>query len=140
MSTTRAAMWSRSFGGINTYSYVGDPMVWVDPLGLVACYKPPHENVFYRTMSKEDFAVLQKTGRMPATTETTISPTREFSEDYDGILVQFNLKPGTRAQLEGIGIRDNSDLAAVTHPDIPSPVKSKGWGLKMLDLKAMMTR
>lgn len=77
---------------------------------------------------------------MPATTETTISPTSEFSEDYDGILVQFILKPGTRAQLEGIGIRDKSDLAAVTHPDIPSPVNSKSWGLKMLDLKAMMTR
>ena len=74
-------------GGINTYSYVGDPLVWMDPLGLVACYKPPHDNVFYRTMSKEDFAVLQKTGRMPGTTETTISPTREFSENYEGILV-----------------------------------------------------
>ncbi len=24
-------------GGINTYSYVGDPLVWVDPLGLVPC-------------------------------------------------------------------------------------------------------
>ena len=74
-------------GGINTYSYVGDPLVWMDPLGLVACYKPPHDNVFYRTMSKEDFAVLQKTGRMPGTTEATISPTREFSENYEGILV-----------------------------------------------------
>lgn len=81
-------------------------------------------------MPKEDFSVLQKTGRMPGTTETTISPNREFSEDYDGILVQFNLKPGTRAQLEGIGIRDKPDLAAVTHPDMPSPVKSKCWGLK----------
>ncbi|ELY7499398.1 hypothetical protein SOJ77_003793 [Cronobacter sakazakii] len=108
-------------GGMNTYSYVGDP------LGLVACYKSPHDNVFYRTMSKEDFAVLQKTGRMPGTTETTISPTREFSENYEGILVQFNLKPGTRAQLEGIGIRDSSDLAAATHPDMPRPLKSKGW-------------
>ncbi|EKY3230868.1 hypothetical protein SMY33_002181 [Cronobacter malonaticus] len=78
-------------------------------------------------MSKEDFAVLQKTGRMPGTTETTISPTREFSENYEGILVQFNLKPGTRSQLEGIGIRDSSDLAAATHPDMPSPLKSKGW-------------
>lgn len=56
------------------------------------------------------------------------------------LLVQFNLKPGTRAQLEGIGIRDKSDLTAVTLPDIPSPVKPKGWGLKMLNLKAMMTR
>jgi len=122
-------------GGLNTYSYEGDPLVWVDPLGLVACYKPPHKNVFYRTKSKEYFAVLQKTGQIPGTTETTTSPTREFSEDYDGILVQSNLKPGTRAQLEGIGIINKSDLAAVTHHDMPSPVKSKGWGLKIARFK-----
>ncbi|WP_234005226.1 RHS repeat-associated core domain-containing protein, partial [Cronobacter malonaticus] len=24
-------------GGLNTYSYVGDPLVWVDPLGLAGC-------------------------------------------------------------------------------------------------------
>ncbi|ALB61125.1 type IV secretion protein Rhs [Cronobacter condimenti 1330] len=24
-------------GGLNTYSYVGDPLVWVDPLGLMSC-------------------------------------------------------------------------------------------------------
>ncbi|MGA7508618.1 MAG: AHH domain-containing protein, partial [Erwinia billingiae] len=24
-------------GGLNTYSYVGDPLVWVDPLGLTGC-------------------------------------------------------------------------------------------------------
>jgi len=24
-------------GGLNTYSYVGDPLVWVDPLGLTKC-------------------------------------------------------------------------------------------------------
>jgi len=122
-------------GGLNTYSYEGDPLVWVDPLGLVACYKPPHKNVFYRTKSKEYFAVLQKTGQIPGTTETTTSPAREFSEDYDGILVQSNLKPGTRAQLEGIGIINKSDLAAVTHHDMPGPVKSKGWGLKIARFK-----
>nr|WP_234005935.1 hypothetical protein [Cronobacter malonaticus] len=22
-------------GGLNTYSYMGDPLVWVDPLGLI---------------------------------------------------------------------------------------------------------
>lgn len=26
-------------GGLNIYSYVGDPLVWVDPLGL-SCWKP----------------------------------------------------------------------------------------------------
>ncbi|EOC0029312.1 RHS repeat-associated core domain-containing protein [Cronobacter sakazakii] len=24
-------------GGLNTYNYVGDPLTWVDPLGLKAC-------------------------------------------------------------------------------------------------------
>ncbi|WP_275554486.1 RHS repeat-associated core domain-containing protein, partial [Mixta sp. Marseille-Q2659] len=42
-------------GGLNTYAYVGDPMVWVDPLGLSKCsasgkYKP--ETVLGRTVYK----------------------------------------------------------------------------------------
>ncbi|PQV65607.1 hypothetical protein CDT97_21760, partial [Cronobacter sakazakii] len=42
-------------GGINTYSYVGDPLVWVDPLGLAVCsasgkYQP--ETVLGRTVYK----------------------------------------------------------------------------------------
>ena len=24
-------------GGLNTYAYVGDPLTWVDPLGLTPC-------------------------------------------------------------------------------------------------------
>ncbi|MBN7124097.1 hypothetical protein BSU01_20615, partial [Erwinia billingiae] len=117
-------------GGLNTYSYVGDPLVWVDPLGLArsGCYRPPEKDVFYRSMSETDFKTLKSTGRMPGTTETTISPTREFSENYDGVLVKFNMKLGTTAELERIGIRDASGIAADTYPNMPNPAKTKGWG------------
>ncbi|MBR9958221.1 RHS domain-containing protein, partial [Cronobacter sakazakii] len=42
-------------GGLNTYSYVGDPLTWVDPLGLAVCsasgkYQP--ETVLGRTVYK----------------------------------------------------------------------------------------
>ncbi|WP_276551556.1 RHS repeat-associated core domain-containing protein, partial [Erwinia mallotivora] len=42
-------------GGLNTYAYVGDPLTWVDPLGLSKCsasgkYKP--ETVLGRTVYK----------------------------------------------------------------------------------------
>ncbi|MDG6614265.1 RHS repeat-associated core domain-containing protein, partial [Staphylococcus aureus] len=32
-------------GGINTYSYVGDPLVWVDPLGLMCAVAKPEKVV-----------------------------------------------------------------------------------------------
>ncbi|MDF7760354.1 hypothetical protein PU683_12540 [Kosakonia cowanii] len=40
-----------------------------------------------------------------------------------------------RVQLEGIGIRDKSDLAAVTHPDMSSLIKSKRWRLNIVGFK-----
>ncbi|WP_410964913.1 hypothetical protein, partial [Salmonella sp. SAL4435] len=61
------------------------------------------------------------------TTDTTISPTRVFSEAYDGVLVKFNMKSGTQKSLENIGIRDGSKLTEVMYPDMPSPTKTKGW-------------
>ncbi|MGP4101388.1 polymorphic toxin-type HINT domain-containing protein [Nonomuraea sp. KM90] len=46
---------------------------------------------YYRTMSDEHFETLQSTGRLPATSETFISPTQAFSEAYGGRLVEFTL-------------------------------------------------
>jgi len=54
-----------------------------------------------------------------------ISPTRSFSEGYDGTLVEFTVNPGTRQQLADIGVRDNSPIVREEFPDMP-PV-SKGW-------------
>ncbi|MBN8851225.1 MAG: hypothetical protein BGO55_10020 [Sphingobacteriales bacterium 50-39] len=79
---------------------------------------------FYRTMSAKDFSIFQKTGELPATGETFISPTKAFSANYEGVLVEINVKPGTAKQLEGIGVRN----AASGHPYGELPLVEKGWG------------
>jgi RHS repeat-associated protein len=106
-------------GGLSTYQYCPNPTHWIDPLGLC-----PEK--LYRTMSQSDFDELQRTGRMPGTTETTTSPTQGFSEDYRGVLVEFELKPGTIGQLEAIGVSDGSKLVREKYPNMP--LGGTGWG------------
>ncbi|TCZ64238.1 hypothetical protein E0486_18240 [Flaviaesturariibacter aridisoli] len=79
---------------------------------------------FYRSMSVEDFSVFQSTGKIPATGETFISPTRAFSEGYSGVLVRLDVKAGTLNELLSIGVRDPA------HPMTQAlglPAISKGW-------------
>jgi RHS repeat-associated protein len=83
--------------------------------------------IYYRSMSNDDYSTLTSTRRLPAsfTGETMISPTREFSEAYDGRLVRFTLRPGTTQSLAAIGERDTSKRAIAAYPDMP--VVSPGW-------------
>ena len=82
--------------------------------------------VYYRTMSLKNYESFKKTGKIPATGETTISPTQAFSEGYDGVLVKFKVKKGTTDKLIDIGVRDESSILADKFPNMP---KSKdGWG------------
>ena len=74
---------------------------------------------YYGAMSPDDFAALGRTGRMPATSETFISPTRAFSESYKGILVRFQLAEGTTARLTGIGVRAHGVKSARLLPNLP---------------------
>jgi hypothetical protein len=80
---------------------------------------------FYRTMSKTDYGTFLKTGKIPATKETFISPTQAFSEGYEGVTVQFNVKTGTTSALEQIGVRDVSNLTKNTYGNMPTV--QKGW-------------
>ena len=80
---------------------------------------------YYRTMSQADYDTLVKMGKLPATTETCISPTKEYAAQYDGVLVEFKVKPGTTQALEGIGVRNGSSMAAEAYPNMPKV--SKGW-------------
>ena len=82
---------------------------------------------YYRTMSSEDYASLQESGRLPAssTGETFISPTKSFSADYEGTMVKFSVRPGTTDALIGIGVRDTSKLTERAFPNMP--VVGKGW-------------
>jgi hypothetical protein len=81
---------------------------------------------YYRTMTDQHFAELEATGRMPAGSETFISPTQEFSEAYDGALIRFSVRQGTTEQLTTIGVRDTSRLAMARFPDMP-PASPGGW-------------
>ncbi|WP_261458918.1 hypothetical protein [Serratia fonticola] len=78
-------------------------------------------------MHPDDFAHLLKTGKLRGTPETFLSPTRAFSEGYEGILVRFDLKAGTTDALKAIGVRDNSKVTRA-FSDMPfvSTIKD-GW-------------
>lgn len=89
---------------------------------------------YYRTMSDAHFAELQWTGRVPATGETFISPTKEFSSAYDGTLVEFNVQPGTTDSLVGVGVRDGSAATANAYPGMPGV--SSGWSSTSAFFKA----
>jgi hypothetical protein len=81
---------------------------------------------FYRTMSKADYETYLRTGRVPATSETFISPTQAFSEGFDGVLMQFHVKPGTTQALRAIGVRDTSRIVRDSGlGDLP--LVSPGW-------------
>jgi RHS repeat-associated protein len=80
---------------------------------------------FFRTMSKEHYETLETTGRLSPTRETFISPSREFSESYEGVLVQFTLRKGTTEKLVNIGVRDTSTATARAFPRMP--LVSRGW-------------
>lgn len=80
---------------------------------------------FFRTMSKEHAAELHSTGRLPATSETFISPSAEFSSAYEGQMVEFSVRPGTTRSLAGVGVRDSSAVTGAVFPDMP--LVSSGW-------------
>ncbi len=105
-------------GGLNNYQFAPNPVQWIDPLGLC-------KEAFYRTMSQDDYKTLLATGKVPATSETFISPTKVFSEDYKGVLVEFKMRPGTTSSLEKIGVRDTSNLTSVAYGGMP--IATKGW-------------
>jgi hypothetical protein len=76
-------------------------------------------------MSKADYDTFVKTGKVPATSETFTSPTKAFSQGYDGVLVEFNVKPGTTNALKSVGVRDSSAVVKAQHGDLPKV--SSGW-------------
>ena len=43
--------------------------------------------IVYRTMSLEQFKQFERTGIMPATTETSVPPLFKYSSKYNGITV-----------------------------------------------------
>lgn len=63
--------------------------------------------IMYRTMSEQQYQQFLRTGTMPHTTETSISPSLAYSSKYDGVTVKITVAPGTSARLQQIGIAAN---------------------------------
>lgn len=80
----------------------------------------------FRTLSPEHYDEFLRTGRMPGTTETFTSPTRAFSDAYDGVLIEFQLKPGTLDRLREMGVRAHGKRNAALMPDLPEV--RRNWG------------
>ena len=85
----------------------------------------PNETA-YRTMSPENYAELEATGNLPGTRETFISPSRSFASKYEGVLVKFELEPGTFDRLSEIGVRAHGERSQLLLPDLP--LVRRGWG------------
>ena len=81
--------------------------------------------VFYRAMSAEHYAQLVETGQLAATGETFISPTLEFAQGYEGVVVQFTMKRGAQDAIRSLGVRDASLLTETSHGTMS--LVEKGW-------------
>ena len=79
--------------------------------------------IMYRTMPEKQFVQLSKTGKLPPTTETSISPSVDYSSKYDGVTVKITVAPGTSAQLQEIGIAANKP-AAIQFPGMSTQTGS----------------
>ena len=88
-----------------------------NPLNPVQQYDVHGNEIVYRTMSPEQFKQFERTGIMPATTETSVSPVLNYLSKYDGITVKIIVKPDTFSELEKIGIAAN-EAAAKQLPSI----------------------
>ncbi len=117
----RTTVYNLEVDGTHTY-FVGETGAWVH--NACGCGGGNHE-VFYRTMSRAHARSLMTTGKVSATSETFISPSRAYSEAYDGALVELRVRPGTTEQLAALGVRDRSSLTAGTYPNMP--VGRSGW-------------
>ena len=83
------------------------------------------KTTFYRTMSADDYATLQASGKLPAGTETFISPNSSYANTYNGVTVKFTVRNRTVNWLTKIGVKDGSTLVGSMYPSMP--MVSKGW-------------
>ncbi|RAY95865.1 hypothetical protein DP187_24240 [Enterobacter cloacae] len=79
---------------------------WFQP---VLEHDSDNNEIVFRTMSEENYEHLLNGRKLIGTSETSISPAISYSLKYNGILVQFTLKPGTWAKIREIALVTNKD-------------------------------
>jgi hypothetical protein len=76
--------------------------------------------IIYRTMSQANYDTLLATGKLPATSETFISPSLQYASKYNGVTVQFKVQAGSTESLMGIGVRNSaSGFAGTAYEGVP---------------------
>ena len=84
----------------------------INPLSPVLELDVHGNEILYRTMSEQHYELFLRTGKLPPTTETSISPSLAYASKYDGVTVKIAVAPGTSAALQDIGIAANNPAAA----------------------------
>jgi RHS repeat-associated protein len=132
--------WTPGVPAAGTLSPVGRALSGGGKARLVLPAAKSAPETFYRSMSQAHYDQLLATRKLPATFETVISPTRAFAADYDGVLVQFNVRGGTTQALAGVGVRDGSRLGGQLHGNLPSVTTVENWTLHNAYFKAERLR
>ncbi|EPY3689287.1 RHS repeat-associated core domain-containing protein, partial [Cronobacter sakazakii] len=73
-------------GGMNTYSYVGDPLTWVDPLGLMSCGSDAvllRQNMIREGIEEPSFKNSAHHIVMSNSTDARMVALRQKIEDFD---------------------------------------------------------
>ena len=94
-----------------------------NPLSPVLEHDAYGNEIMYRTMSKEQYLQFTESGKLPPTTETSISPSVLYSSKYDGVTVKITVAPGTSDALQEIGIAVNKP-AAIQFPNMSTQTGS----------------
>ncbi|MGK0707016.1 hypothetical protein ACSFCW_26910 [Yokenella regensburgei] len=79
---------------------------WFQP---VLEHDSDNNEIVFRTMSEADYAHLINEKKLTGTSETSISPAIAYSLKYNGVLVQFTLKPGTWTKIREIALVTNKE-------------------------------
>jgi len=95
-----------------------------NPLSPVHEFDAHGNEIYYRSMKPEQYEIFERTGKMPPTGETFISPSQAYAASYDGTLVRITVKPNTTGELQSIGISANEGTAKI-FPNLPT--ETSGW-------------
>lgn len=92
---------------------------------IQAAVRSAEPEVIYRTMSAAHAEVLETTGKLTGTGETTATTRLSEALKYDGVTFKLTMSPGTTEKMAEIGVSDGSQMVAQRYPNMA--VGEAGW-------------
>ncbi|MCX0497621.1 hypothetical protein D3M71_00015 [Erwinia billingiae] len=128
-------------GGLNTYSYVGDPLTWVDPLGLSKCSEgflyrgdKRHPNEIFKVGfqplgESKDLLLHAENNRNPPSNFISTSPDLEVAQNFAARDEKSGFVYSIKPQSEGINVNKvlgkNSPFPDETEVAVPGAIAPK---------------